>query len=611
MDTRNLRRHFGPRKKLLLLNLILLSILLIFPARATAQDPSPTDSLPPFDPRFGVVDSFINTAEANAAGAGWTRVFFRWDVIQPGGPVDWKPANVPDPLLNAEIAAGREVVAVLIGTPAWASASNASTAVPPLDAWGNFVFKIATQYKGRIKHWVIWNQPDITNPTSPNHTWDGTEVDYYLLLKEAYLKIKAVDPAMQVHLAGLTYTWDKEQGTPQYLTRLLNTIATDPQAAAENHFFDAVTYHLYYDPAQILQILTDVHTILDAHGQGHKPVWLNETNAPPSEDFIEPPTAPSILKVTLEEQSAFVIQAFALALAGGAERIAFNKMRNERDHPESIEPYGLLRGDNSRRPAFDAFRTVSTYFAGVQQASWLQLGQLYIVTLDRGEQTTTVLWNSAPTPTSYTLNAIAPEALLVDERGNTQTITNDIGPLNGVYTLQLPGAPCSNGAYCFIQGAPRLVVETGTPDQRAPLLPVAAPTPTPLPTTPPPPTSTPPTAPPTITPLSLSTQNAPDTSATEVAPVVAEGSPPPAGALPAPGVGEVPPAEALPDPDGDPLAPEVDNPTSVSATPTIIPPVSLNTVLRPDRILWLFIIGLIVFTLSYGLQVAIWYRTKR
>ena len=100
------------------------------PSLALAQDPTPapTAAPAPFERRFGVVDSFVNTAEANAAGAGWSRVFFRWDVIQPAGPSDWKPANVPDTLLDAEIASGREIVAVLIGTPAWATDSGTSTA---------------------------------------------------------------------------------------------------------------------------------------------------------------------------------------------------------------------------------------------------------------------------------------------------------------------------------------------------------------------------------------------------------------------------------------------------------------------------------------------------
>lgn len=587
------------RKNYANLFMIPLFVLLILTASSglvvQAQDPTPS----PFDPRFGIVETFVSPAEANAAGAGWTRVFFRWDVIQPAGPSDWKPANVPDPLLDAEIAAGREVVAVLIGTPAWATENGTSTAVPPLEYWGDFVYKIASQYKGRIKHWVIWNQPDVTDPASPSHTWDGTAEDYYRLLKEGYLKIKSVDPAMQVHLAGLTYTWDSDRGNPPYLGRLLDLIVADPEAAAHNYFFDAVSYHLYYNPRRMLEILTDVRSILDAHNLGSKPIWINETNAPPSEDSLEPLSGPAGISVTLSEQNAFVIQAFAMALAGGAERIAFNKMRNDYPHPEAVEPYGLLRADDSRRPAFAAFQMVSTYFAGVSKTSWLQLGDVYIVTLDRAGQTTTVLWNTAATPTSFSLNAIASQAILVDDQGNQQSIAAE----NGLYSIELPAAPCSNGLQaCFIGGSPRLVIENGSPDQRILQIPLAA-TPTPVAvetSTPTPEAQTPaqvdtPPPPPTLTPtptvemlaaladeeLSLAAQNSDS-------PLIA--------ALPDPGLGDAEPVESV--------APN-------STAPTAVPPVTIATVLRPERIFWLFIIGLIVFTVSYGVQVVIWYRLRR
>ena len=74
--------------------LILLACLsLISPAAgirsASAQPPAP-------DPRFGIVETFVNPAAASQAGAGYTRIILRWDVIQPASPVDWKPANVPD-----------------------------------------------------------------------------------------------------------------------------------------------------------------------------------------------------------------------------------------------------------------------------------------------------------------------------------------------------------------------------------------------------------------------------------------------------------------------------------------------------------------------------------
>jgi hypothetical protein len=594
--------------------LLLLVIMACLTRSTLAQDPPPEETSS-FDPRFGIVDSFVNVEEANAAGAGWTRVFLRWDVIQPGGPSDWKPANVPDTFLNAEIAAGREVVAVLIGTPAWATESGRSTAVPPIEYWGDFVFKIATQYKGRITHWVIWNQPDITDPASPNHTWDGTAEDYYRLLKEAYLKIKAVDPDMQVHLAGLTYTWDQERGNPQYLAQILDQIVADPQAATEKQFFDVVSYHLYDNPRQILDILTDVRAILDRYGLGHKPIWLNETNAPPSQDLLEPVSAPGALSVTLEEQSAFVIQAFALALAGGAERVAFHKMRNETTHPESIRPSGLLRGDNSRRPAFQAFQTVTRYFAGTDQATWQQLNDVYVVTLNQSGQTTTVVWTTARTPITFSLNAIASQAVLVDAQGNEQPITAN----NSQYTLELPGATCSNGTTCFIGGAPRLVVEAGSPDQRAALLPASTPNlvstpalveataeavsgPTEVPVAAETATSTP-LPPPTLTPTPVPPAPAGSSGRTgrvqegdtliNTQPAADEGAPPAPGVLPDPDQ-ELPAEDAAP-----------------AATVTPVPPVNLLTVLKPRRMLWLLIVGLVVFTVSYGVQVVIWYRLKR
>lgn len=601
MATRSILRQFQ------FVAAFLLMVLTVLTPAAAAQEPPPAESPPPFDRHFGVVDSFVNTTEANAAGAGWTRVFFRWDVIQPAGPTDWKPTNVPDTLIDAEIAAGRQVVAVLIGTPPWATESSLSTAVPPPEYWGDFVFKIATQYKGRIKHWVIWNQPDITDPASPSYTWDGSEEDYYRLLREAYRKIKAVDPQMQVHLAGLTYTWDRDRGNPQYLSRLLDIITADPQAAAENYFFDAVSYHIYYDPRQMLEITSHVRTILADHGL-NKPVWINETNAPPSEDFLEPIDGAAAFSVTLEEQSAFVIQAFALGLAGGADRIAFNKLRNEPADPQVVEPYGLLRGDNSRRPAFNAFHTVTTYFAGVQDADWLQIGNIYIVTLDRGGQTTTVLWNIATTPVTFNLNAIAPEGLLVDDQGNTQPIA----ATNGIYAVELPAAICSNGTNCFIGSPPRLIIEQGSPGQRSTLVPAQTPvppTPTPVPTETPLPTDTPLPPPPTVTPT-------PNPTAT---PVPTDSNVEPPTPLPESQEGAAPTLNVLPAFGDDPLPdPSIGQPeeglsleNSDAPASTPVPPVTISTVLKPRRILWLFIIGLIVFTVSYGIQVLIWYRLRR
>jgi len=460
---------------------------------------------PPPDPRFGVVETFADFEAAAASGAGYTRIILRWDVIQPRGPTDWEPANVPDPFVATDLDAGREVVAVIIGTPAWArdtghpgNIPNQPTAkdVPNMEYWANFTHRLAQHYQGRIHHWIIWNEPDVWDANHPGSTWNGTEEDFVRLQKTAYLNIKAVDPALQVHLTGLTYFWDWEYNREQYLARLLRIIAADPEAKENNFYFDAVVYHLYYKPELILTVLRDIRRILAEYGQENKPIWLNETNAPPSSDPQEPPHWEPRFRVSLPEQSAFVLQIFAIAFANGVERVELYKLRNSTDHPEDHQPFGLLRGDGSERPAFKAYQTATTHLAGFQRVDLIQRNDIYIATFDRGQQTTTMLWTTAPQPRQITINAIAGQAMWLDETGQSQPLT----PANGTYTLKLPAATCSHGE-CFIGGAPRLIVEQGSPQQRPSLFPQPSATPTapPQPTiTPTPPPATP-TPPPTAT----------------------------------------------------------------------------------------------------------------
>jgi hypothetical protein len=417
-----------------------------------AQDPPP-------DPRFGVVEAFVNPDAATEARAGYTRIILRWDVIQPASPADWKPANVPDPAVAAELAAGREVVAVLIGTPAWASSQGGTSArdVPELYYWEAFVRRMAQHYRGRIHHWVIWNEPDVWDTAHPGSTWAGAEADYYRLLKTAYLAIKGVDPNQTVTLAGLTYYWDWAHGRRRYLDRLLEVIAADPEASANGYYFDAVLYHLYFNPAQTVDVLQETRQTLARHGLADKPIWINETNAPPSNDPLEPPWSAPRFPVSLQEQAAFVIQEFALAFSSGAERVEFYKLRNTTEHPESIEPFGLLRADDSRRPAFHAYRVAATYMAGFRTATRERSSDITAVTFDRGQQTTTVVWNAGRRPLRATVRAIARQAQLVDEAGNT-TVLQASGE---VYRIDLPAATCRTSGRCSIGGAPRLLVEMG------------------------------------------------------------------------------------------------------------------------------------------------------
>jgi len=488
------------------------------------------------DPRFGIVEAFVNPDAATEANAGFTRIILRWDVIQPAGPADWKPANVPDPLIARELADGREVIGLLIGTPAWASTTGVADAraMPRLDAWEAFTRRMAQHYQGRIRHWIIWNEPDVWDHDHAGSTWLGDETDYARLLKTAYLAIKSVDPTMQVAMAGQTYFWDWSHGRRRYLDRLLDILAADPEAADHGFFFDIIPYHLYFNPTQPALVIGEARAALARHGIAGKEIWINETNAPPSDDPQERPWSAPRYRITLEEQAAFVIQQFSQAFAAGAARVEFYKLRNTPDHPESIEPFGLLRGDDSRRPAFDAFRTATTYLRDFRNVTRQQLGEVVAITFDRGEQTTTVLWTWGRAATRGHVAALAASALLVDERGQARPIQ----AVDGRYVIELPAAICNAGPDCSIGGAPRLLVEAApsrgrvalllpptptatastaaTPTATATITPTATETPAPSPTA----TISPPPRP-SVTPSATATTSPPAVPTTPTRPIVA------------------------------------------------------------------------------------------
>ena len=123
-----------------------------------------------------------------------------------------------------------------------------------------------------------------------------------------------------------------------------------------------------------------------------KPIWLVETNAPPIDDPAWP--VPNwTLSVTQNEQAAFVPQALVSALAAGAERIALYKLKDTADdRAANPEPFGLIRQNGNRRPAYSTYRIAIRYLSGMTAVSrerWNEVGQFRI---DQDKQRTTVLF---------------------------------------------------------------------------------------------------------------------------------------------------------------------------------------------------------------------------
>lgn len=446
------RRCTSPAR--LSLFLILLLLLSKAPADCVAG---------PTDIRFGAVEAYHAPAAASEAGVAWERVRFHWAQIQAGGEGSWDDGEFTDAVLANELAAGRQVVGLLIGIPDWANEGGIPRGLnlphsDPGNTWATFIRQIVARYAGRIDHWILWNEPDVWDPNHPGHTWDGSVADFLQLTRVGYVTVKETNPNALVHLAAFTHWWDAAYGREPYFRRFLEELIKDRNAVGNNYYFDVATLHLYFQPHFVFEITSYYYGLMGTYGIW-KPIWIAETNAAPSTDPYWPVEDPRF-HVSLDEQAAYMPQALALAMAAGAQRIGIYKLIDTAgDSAANPEPFGLIRADGSRRPAFYTFRVAATMLSSatrVMRDRWDDVGQ---VTLQQDGGNTTVLFSRVPGPRLAQVPADGPTALLVDMWGNRRSVASQ----DGFFAVELPAAPCSQSAgdYCII-GGPTFYLVQGT-----------------------------------------------------------------------------------------------------------------------------------------------------
>lgn len=412
------------------------------------------------DRRFGAVEAFWAPNEAAELGVGWERILFYWNEIQPTGPNDWNTLHVPEEWLNEANAQGRQVVGLLKNTPNWATEGEFAAGVPnglylpvddPGNLWANYVRRVSSYYGARgVNNWIVWNEPDIA-PEVYGHEFSGSMEDYYQLLKVAYTVIKQTNPSATVHLGGMTYWHD-----PSYLGRFLRMVAADPDAAANNYYFDVISLHIYFRPETVSTIVGNAFAAQQQAGiQPFKAVWINETNARPSMD-PEWPVQVQAFDIDLDQQAWYIPQAYALGFYAGAGRIAIYKLVDVNLEPGG-ESWGLVRpNDFSRRPAYFAYKTTIDYLAGFEYPIRREMsGNHYLFTFNRPQGVTRLMWARNQSAVTLRLPALAESALLVQTTGEATPIT----PVNGVYEITLEGARCYGE--CLMGGPPLFLVEEG------------------------------------------------------------------------------------------------------------------------------------------------------
>lgn len=222
---------------------------------------------------FGVCDGPMNRDgdhleqcdQIIATGIKWVRLGPSWNRIEKSkGVYDYVYLDKCDAVINRLTSNGVNVLWILCYTAPWASSnSNRPTFHKPADwtDWEDYVQFICNRYKGKIKHWEIWNEPDHVSKTF----WEDTPADFAVLFQKASAKVREVDPTNTVLSPGFT------GAGANFLDSLFDA---DP---AFGSYFDILAYHVYVDSPNMVARYKQFAEITKKRNISDKPIWITET----------------------------------------------------------------------------------------------------------------------------------------------------------------------------------------------------------------------------------------------------------------------------------------------------------------------------------------------
>jgi hypothetical protein len=265
------------------------------------------------------------------AGFAWVRHQFPWEDIEIDGrgqftdsrndiDGDGEPDTIDafrkyDRIVALAEKYGLQIQARLDNPPAWSRSrplEETGAFAPPddLQDFVNYAVAVAEHYKGRIRYYQVWNEPNIFPE------WGNQPVDpeaYTELLCRTYDALKAVDPDIVVISGALAPTVQLD------FVALSDFVFLERMyAAGAGECFDILSmqgYGLNSGPTDRRMRTTTVNVgrnqyirgIMVANGDEHKPIWISEAawnSVPSEEEHPEPIDARYNFGQVTQEQAA-------------------------------------------------------------------------------------------------------------------------------------------------------------------------------------------------------------------------------------------------------------------------------------------------------------------
>lgn len=273
-------------------------------------------------------------AMAAAAGIHWIKQHFPWSDIEGPtqaqffDPVNRRPTWTKyDEIVKLAEEAGVEIIARVDRAPAWARSPGRPSTAPPesLQDYVAFLTTLALRYRGRIRHYQIWNEPNLAAD------WGDAPPDpkaYAALLRAASAALKAVDRDIVVISAPMAATLEDSPRALNellYLERMFEAGAGDwLDVLAANAFGLEYPPEAEPDPHVLnFRRVELTRAVMTEFGLAGKPIWFNEYGWNASPTWFEPAKL-VWRRVTEDQQAQWTVRGVEYALANWPWAGVFN-----------------------------------------------------------------------------------------------------------------------------------------------------------------------------------------------------------------------------------------------------------------------------------------------
>jgi hypothetical protein len=284
-------------------------------------------------------DQVHQLEQMKSMGMTTVRVDANWAGGEPSqGSFDW---STLDAIMASVHKVGMTADLIIDGCPPWAAAQGATGqfAQPASPAqFGAWAGAVAARYGSLgADYFEVWNEPNNSQFWSPSPNPAAYTAD----LEAAYAKIKAADPSSVVISAGLA------PGSSTTIDPV--TFLADMYADGAQGNFDAVGDHPYTFPAdpdtdsqgawfEMDQTRPSLRSLMIAHGDGAKKIWITEFGAPTG-------------NVTDAQQTTELTQAITAAKDTSWIGAFYIYTWSDQDGGEG---FGLLDSNGNPKPAYTA-----------------------------------------------------------------------------------------------------------------------------------------------------------------------------------------------------------------------------------------------------------------